>query len=148
MRTWAWAIAVGLAALAVFGAWRHLPPFGPRKPVRAPAARVRQPAPATLTCVGDILLAGGVGRLAAARGTDHIFAGVGDLLRSDSLTIGNLECAAATTGTPAAKQFTFRADPRLLAGLRRSGIEAVSLANNHSMDYGAAALRETLAQLR
>jgi poly-gamma-glutamate synthesis protein (capsule biosynthesis protein) len=101
-----------------------------------------------ITFVGDILLAGGAGRVASAKGTEHLFAGVSDLLRADDLTIGNLECAFATRGTRARKQFAFCASPALLPGLRKSGIDAVSLANNHSLDYGRAALLETIRNLR
>jgi poly-gamma-glutamate synthesis protein (capsule biosynthesis protein) len=98
--------------------------------------------------VGDILLASGVAGAAADNGAERLFASVEQLLRGDDLTIGNLECAVATCGTPAAKQFTFRASPALLPGLRRGGVDAVSLANNHALDYGRAALLETLDHLR
>ncbi|MCA1685567.1 MAG: CapA family protein, partial [Planctomycetia bacterium] len=43
------------------------------------------------------------------------------------------------------KQFTFRAHPRVMDGLRH--FDAVSLANNHTGDFGHAALIETLYRL-
>lgn len=139
-----------VAALALFAVCRELPLPGPAPPgsVRTLPDAAASGLPATITFAGDILLDSGVGRLAAAKGADHLFAGVRAVLRADDLTIGNLECAVATCGSPADKQFTFRANPRLLPGLRASGVDAVSLANNHSLDYGRAALRETLAHLR
>ena len=143
-----------LAALALFAVCRELPLPAPAPPgggatgLSLCSISAASGLPATITFAGDILLDSGVGRLAAAKGADHLFAGVRAVLRADDLTIANLECAVATCGSPADKQFTFRANPRLLPGLRTSGVDAVSLANNHSLDYGRAALRETLAHLR
>lgn len=103
----------------------------------------------TLSFVGDILLASSVGRVAAREGASALFTGVRDVLTTDDCTIGNLENAVATTGTPEKdKQFTFRAHPNVLAGLRKGGIDAVSVANNHTMDFGRNALLETLRHLR
>lgn len=104
--------------------------------------------PVIVSWVGDILLAQSVGRAAADRGVGWLFDGVRETLTADDLTVGNLECAAARAGRPAAKQYTFRADPELLPGLKANGLDAVSLANNHALDYGRDALNETLEQLR
>jgi poly-gamma-glutamate capsule biosynthesis protein CapA/YwtB (metallophosphatase superfamily) len=112
---------------------------------RAPAGTEKA---ITISFVGDIMLAGAVGKKASERGTEHLLASVGDVLQRDDLTLGNLECAVARRGAPQEKEFTFRADPDLLAGLARGGIDAVSLANNHALDYGRAALLDTLAHLR
>jgi poly-gamma-glutamate synthesis protein (capsule biosynthesis protein) len=70
------------------------------------------------------------------------FAGV---LRAADLAIGNLETAIAEGGTPADKEFTFRASPVVIDALRSAGFDAVSMANNHGLDYGADGLAETLA---
>ncbi len=66
-------------------------------------------------------------------------------LRAADLAVGNLETAIATGGTRAAKQFTFRAPPTAVDALRAAGFDAVSMANNHGMDFGADGLQETLA---
>jgi poly-gamma-glutamate capsule biosynthesis protein CapA/YwtB (metallophosphatase superfamily) len=102
----------------------------------------------TLSLVGDLMLADRVGAVAKAKGTGYLLAAVSPLLTTDDLTIGNLECAVATGGTPAEKQYTFRADPAVLPGLRAGGIDAVSVANNHTLDYGRTALLETLSHLK
>jgi len=143
-RVW-WTSALLLAALGAVVFWhqRHR-----ARPAAPPQHKLHRPAPATITFVGDILLASAVGRIAAAHGTETLFTGVSQVLLRDDLTIGNLECAVATRGTPARKKYTFRAAPALLRGLRASGIDAVSLANNHSLDYGRAALVETLSHLQ
>ncbi|OPZ83146.1 MAG: Capsule biosynthesis protein CapA [bacterium ADurb.Bin429] len=113
---------------------------------RPPIARA-EPPPLTFSLVGDIMLADRVGAVAKVKGTGYLLAGVKDILTNDDLTIGNLECAIATVGTPAEKQYTFRADPAVLPGLRAGGVEAVSLANNHTLDYGRDALLQTLEHL-
>ena len=112
-------------------------------PLWAPAP----PAP-TITFVGDLMVAGKVGRLARQQGSDCLLARVAPLLRADALTVGNLECAVAASGRRQDKRYTFRARPDLLPGLRRSGLEAVSLANNHTLDYGTAGLLATLRHLQ
>lgn len=148
MRQLSWILAGVFLALAALAARRELAPQSRSPQVARASIQRLAPARATLTFVGDIMLAGRVGKVAAAAGVGHIFAGVRDLLRRDDLSIGNLECAVARGGAPEDKRFTFRADPALLPGLHASGIEAVSLANNHSLDYGRVALVETLNYLR
>jgi hypothetical protein len=43
--------------------------------------------------------------------------------------------------------FTFRADPASARELRRAGFTVMNVANNHALDYGAAAQAETIAAL-
>ncbi len=108
-----------------------------------------KPPVVVISWVGDIYLAGSVNTMARLRGMDYLLADVSDTLKADSLTVGNLECSASTTGTPEkGKEFTFQAPPALLEGLRDGGIEMVSLANNHALDYGKDALIEMLKHLR
>ena len=45
------------------------------------------------------------------------------------------------------KKFTLRAGPIAAQALKKAGIRVVSLANNHSMDFGPLALQDTLAVL-
>jgi poly-gamma-glutamate capsule biosynthesis protein CapA/YwtB (metallophosphatase superfamily) len=67
------------------------------------------------------------------------------------LFVLNLECCISARGErwPApGKPFFFRAPPvaaELLAGI---GVDCVTLANNHALDYGAEALLDTLEHLR
>jgi poly-gamma-glutamate synthesis protein (capsule biosynthesis protein) len=67
------------------------------------------------------------------------------VLRKADLAIGNLECSVSRRGKPAHKRYTFRADPRTVAALAEAGFDVITLANNHSADYGPAALSDTLA---
>ena len=97
---------------------------------------------ASLIFVGDIMVAETPGEL-ISRGEDP-FQPFAALLSSHDVRIGNLECVVATTGTAEEKPYTFRADPRTLPVLKRH-FDAVSLANNHSGDFGKAAFAEQLA---
>ena len=111
----------------------------------APRA-VAQPADeVNLVFAGDIMLDELPGE-AIARGDDP-FAAVASLLDGADLAVGNLECAVADGGTAVDKQFTFRAHPRVLDVVARH-FGSVSLANNHSADFGAAGLLQTMDRLR
>jgi poly-gamma-glutamate synthesis protein (capsule biosynthesis protein) len=68
---------------------------------------------------------------------------VKQVVQSDDLTVLNLECAVSKRGTAENKTFTFRANPAVLPGLRHAGIEAVTLGNNHAMDYSYDGLIKT-----
>jgi poly-gamma-glutamate synthesis protein (capsule biosynthesis protein) len=57
-----------------------------------------------------------------------------------------LECVISTIGTAEDKPFTFRAHPRVLKLLKKH-FDAVSLANNHTGDFGHAAFDQMLDHL-
>ena len=98
---------------------------------------------------GDILLAGKVGREIAVHGPAAPFAKVASLLHGADLAVGNLECSLSTRGEARKdKTFTFRGRPEAAAALRAAGFDVVTLANNHSCDYGPEALADTLAACR
>jgi len=101
-------------------------------------------AKARLAWMGDVMLANGPGRF-ISRGRDP-FAAVMAAMKPADVRIANLECVIATGGRRVAKPWTFRANPRVLAVLRRH-VDAVSLANNHSGDFGPAAFAEMLGRL-
>ena len=95
--------------------------------------------------VGDVMVAEVPGEL-IARGTDP-FAPFNALLQKHDLRIGNLECVVATGGKAEDKPFTFRADLDVLPVLKRH-FDAMSVANNHSGDFGKDAFAEELGLLR
>ena len=95
--------------------------------------------------VGDVMVAETPGKL-IAQGVDP-FLPFQSILQAHDLRIGNLECVVATGGTALAKPYTFRAEPRVLPVLKRH-FDAMSLANNHSGDFGKAAFAEQLDLMR
>ena len=94
-----------------------------------------------LTFVGDIMLDDAPGRYIKA-GKDP-FASFSSLFKQSDKTIGNLECVVGTTGKPESKPFVLRANPRVLPLIKKH-FSAVSLANNHTGDYGPQALSKMM----
>jgi poly-gamma-glutamate synthesis protein (capsule biosynthesis protein) len=66
------------------------------------------------------------------------------VLRSADLAMVNLETAVTQRGRPEPKDFTFRAPARAFDVLRQAGVDVVSVANNHGMDFGQVGLTDTL----
>jgi poly-gamma-glutamate synthesis protein (capsule biosynthesis protein) len=101
--------------------------------------------PITLIFAGDIMLDDGPGRL-ISQGGDPLLP-FARILKEADYRIGNLECPIAETGAPQDnKIYNFRASPRVTAVLQNR-FDAVSLANNHSGDYGRNAFLETIQHL-
>lgn len=76
-------------------------------------------------------------------------------LRAADVAMVNLESALTTVGRPTDKEiedagnrFWFRSPPGTLDLLDRSGVDVVSVANNHGADYGLRGLRDTLRLAR
>jgi poly-gamma-glutamate synthesis protein (capsule biosynthesis protein) len=67
------------------------------------------------------------------------------LLADADLTVVNLETAVTSRGTPQPKRFHFRASTIAFDAVRAAGIDMVTLANNHILDYGRVGLTDTLA---
>ena len=111
-----------------------------------PVAAAAERAPRTVSVVfgGDVMLDGGPGH-AAANGRDP-FADFAKFIGDADLAVCNLECTLAETGKGAQKDYTFLAKPNCLPFLKRH-FDAVSLANNHSLDFGHAAFRRELTLL-
>jgi poly-gamma-glutamate synthesis protein (capsule biosynthesis protein) len=80
-------------------------------------------------------------------GPSSVFAGVREPLRAADIAVANLETSIAHGGSPRAKGYTFRSPPLAVDALADGGIDVVSVANNHSLDFGPDALQETLALL-
>ena len=103
--------------------------------------------PITIAITGDIMLGRTVNDQLLATHDRFPFNNTADYLRGFDLTVGNLECVVSTLGRPEPKEFTFEANP---AGFRRlvaAGFDIVSLANNHSGDYGKDAFVDMLQHL-
>ena len=116
--------------------------------VAQPQAVSEPPKQVTLALVGDILMDSWVGTEIKNKGADYPWLQVKDILSEADLAIGNLESAVGVGGSPiVGKSFTFRARPETLQGVVNAGIDVVSLANNHVLDYGTKALGETLDNL-
>ncbi len=101
-----------------------------------------------ITAVGDIMLAGKWAQLLKQKGYEYPFQNVRKTVAAGDINLANLESPLAESGQEySAKTFRFRADPQVAKAIRAAGFNLVTLANNHSMDFGAAALTETLHHL-
>lgn len=109
-----------------------------------------------ITCAGDCTL-----------GTDDAFGGItlpveleqqgGDMgyffrnvlpfFAADDLTVVNLEGTLTARGTRQDKTYAFRGDPSYVGILTEGSVEAVTLGNNHSLDYGEVSMEDTKANL-
>lgn len=102
-----------------------------------------------LRAVGDVNLGDGPAVRMAAYGADYPWRRVGSYLRAADIAFANLECAVSGRGSPEAKKYTFRGSRSALRAARSvGGIDIVSLANNHTRDFGLVAFADTLDNLR
>ncbi|GAA1809886.1 CapA family protein [Planosporangium flavigriseum] len=105
----------------------------------------------TLALAGDTMLGRAVGRLLAAEPFEAVIAAeVRELTAGADACVVNLECCVSDRGArwPApGKLFFFRAPPRAADALAWLGVDCATLANNHALDFGPAALADTLAYL-
>ncbi|WP_141576954.1 CapA family protein [Actinomadura sp. WMMA1423] len=108
--------------------------------------------PITIALAGDTMLGRGVAEEIAAYGPHGLFSeGVREVFGEADLALVNLECCVSDRGRrwdPAGKPFHFRAPPAAVDALADLGVDCVTLANNHALDYGPDALADTLDVLR
>lgn len=106
---------------------------------------------AILALAGDTMLGRGVAdALRADPGAPLVAPEVADHLKRADCLVLNLECCISDRGEPFPdpdKPFFFRAPPVAAERLAELGVDAVTLANNHALDYGAEALLDTLSLL-
>ena len=100
--------------------------------------------PITVVVAGDVMFDGGPGH-AILQGEDP-FAEFETLLHGADISVCNLECLVGDEGIQVLKPYTFMAPPSCLPLLKRY-FTAVSLANNHSGDFGHKALAAELDML-
>lgn len=96
---------------------------------------------------GDVMLGRTVGA-AIATGADPL-AGIRSRLERASSRLVNLECVLSDKGNASAgKRYSLRAPLEAMRVLTAARIDAVSLANNHTADFGPEALLDSIARLQ
>lgn len=100
---------------------------------------------------GDVMLGRIVKKAIRQFGPHYPLEQIADLMRSADVTIVNLECAMTSCtdvwgGAP--KAFYFGAPLRAIRSLQDAGVDLVSLANNHTLDFGVEGLFQTTRLLR
>lgn len=103
-----------------------------------------------LAIVGDCMLGRGVDQALEQKPPEFPWGDTVPVFRNAHARICNLECVLSDKGTPWAeyrKEFHFRSAAKNVATLNAAGMNAVSIANNHVLDYGREALLEMLEVL-
>jgi len=128
-------------------------------PSSRPAAAPSTPAVATPTSeprrgtllihgTGDVSLDPSYIGAFGVNGYGWAWSGLGDLFRTDDLTVVNLECPATTVVAPVSKEFVFRCDPDAPPAAKRAGVEVANQSNNHAYDQGPEGLVDSIRRIR
>lgn len=80
-------------------------------------------------------------------GPDYFFDNVRSVFEQDDMTIVNLECVLTTSDERVEKTFNLRGEPEYVNILTGSSVEACSMGNNHTYDYGESGFQETKSVL-
>ena len=103
-----------------------------------------------LLFVGDVMLGREVNTILKAEPSTYPWGDTLPLFQEADVRLCNLECAISDRGTPwsaTLKVFHFRSDAKNVAVLHAAQIDAVSLANNHVLDFSYEGLFDTLHHL-
>lgn len=109
----------------------------------------------TITATGDCTLGntqdqsydGSFNAFYDSYGADYFFENVRGVFESDDFTVVNLECVLSTSNDRVEKQFNLKGKPEYVSILTGSSVEACSLGNNHTYDYGESGFQETKSVL-
>lgn len=106
----------------------------------------------TVAMVGDMMLGTTYPtKQLPANDGKNLFDDVGDILRSATIAVGNCEGAICEKGSctksPGKYSFAFRMPPSYALLFRQAGFDFLSIANNHSNDFGTEGIRETMSLL-
>ena len=105
----------------------------------------------TVTATGDCTLgkmqdhgySGSFNAYYDSYGEDYFFDGVRDVFERDDFTIVNLECVLSNSEARVDKTYNLKGKPEYVGIMSGSSVEACSLGNNHSRDYGEQSLKDT-----
>ena len=127
-----------LTACSPTATWRE---STPATPTTTPTPT--GPQEITLAFAGDVHFAGRT--LSLLDNPASAFGPVAEVFKAADLAMVNLETAVTEGGTAEPKQFHFRAPASAYEAVKAAGIDIVSLANNHTLDYGQEGLADTIA---
>ncbi|MCD8232109.1 MAG: CapA family protein [Clostridiales bacterium] len=109
----------------------------------------------TITATGDCTLSvtqdqsyeGSFNAYYDSYGEDYFFDGVRDIFEADDMTVINLECVLSTATERVEKTFNLKGAPEYAGIMTGSSVEAASMGNNHTYDYGEEGFQETKSVL-
>ena len=86
-------------------------------------------------------------RVAEEKGYGWFFSGLTELFGTDDLTLINFEGTLTEQTQKKEKKYNFKGPAEYTDILTLGSVEAVTIANNHTLDYGEAGREETIANL-
>lgn len=111
----------------------------------------KEPKEYTILLAGDVMLDRGVeDRIIKYGNGDYTFPWqkIADTTGDADIFFFNHEGAMSKLGVDSGKEYSFNFDTSAIEGIKYSGADVVSLANNHALDWGSAALCDTIKNLR
>lgn len=75
------------------------------------------------------------------------FSNLAEILTADDLTLANLECSFSDKRLESESEYAFCGQPKYARSLTLGGVDCVSMANNHTGDFGKTGVEDTLAAL-
>lgn len=98
-----------------------------------------------LMFVGDVMLSRSVGEVMLKKNDwAWPFLNIADYTSKADILFGNLEGPISDRGHDMGSPYSFRADPRVVTGLKLAGFDVMSVANNHIADWGREAMADTI----
>ncbi len=82
------------------------------------------------------------------KGSGYFFKKVKSIFKEDDLTIVNFEGTLTTSTARANKTYTFKGPAKYANILKKGSVEVVTLANNHTMDFGSKGFSDTKSTLK
>jgi len=114
----------------------------------SPSAGPQEPPPVRVVSGGDVMPDRSVEQYANANGAEAVFEDIARVFKKGDAAWVNLEGVTSTLGSPKTeKTYTFEGPPSFAPALAGAGVNVVTMGNNHSVDYGRAALRDTIRRL-
>ena len=130
------------------------PTEAPTEPATEPEETVPDAEVFVLSFAGNCVLGGSPSDNSSASfvsvvGEDYgyPFRNVADIFKKDEFTFLDLECVLADSGTAADSGYVFRGPTAYAKILTEGGVDAVSLANDHTDDFGEEGYNSTKAAL-
>ena len=109
-----------------------------------------------LVFAGDVMMARKVETSVSTNGGGNysfLFAKIASFMQSADIAFANLESAITDKGSARSlsqvlQGISFRAKPAAINGLLSAGIDIVSMANNHTLDYNVAGMSDCINRLK
>ncbi len=101
----------------------------------------------SLIAVGDISFSRSVEKMTKTHGIDYPLSKIRGYLQNADIVFGNLETSITPGREISTGEMVFRSNPGTETALKDAGFNLLSLANNHTMNFGTKGLKDTFKYL-